>query len=220
MAAGKRLVHTLLPAHLAVLQYLDQTIDQDNLEFVSENRIQNNLRFAEDSSLAPVDPKLGRRRGEKRPIGEALHDLTYRLNEKDDPFVLVHNSGKHYAISENGRRLARRCSIALRSNPYGEKVPTVIETAKGKPPSLTSVESTAPIRGDEDDDDDPVVLPSRKEIEGDGPPITVAGDEPDVLPAIASTDEINNPRVRGQQTKPPVKKPQAKHTKATVPGGE
>lgn len=226
MAAGKRLVHTLTPQHLAVLQYLDETIDEGNLEYVSENRIQNNLRFSDDMSLAPVDPRKMRRMGEKRPIGEALHDLTYRLNPKDDPFVLVHNSGKHYAISESGRALARRCSIALRSDPYGMKVPTVIDTSKGKPPILTSAESTAPIKADDDEDDEPVVLPSIKDIQGDGPAIEVVGgdgaDEPDVIPATpaaSETDEINNPvpRVARKPAAPP-KPAKSTHRKAVVPG--
>lgn len=239
MAAGKRLTHTLTPQHLAVLKYLDETIDADNLEYVSEGRIQNNVKFNDKMELSPVDRQKLRRLGEKRPIGEALHDLTYRLNPKDDAFVLVHNSGKHYAISENGRQLARRCSIALRSNPYGEKVPTVIETAKGKPPVLTSVESAAPIKADEEDDDEPVVLPSIREIQGNGPAIVVVGQEeetepveetdevPETIPAdlpSAVHDEINSPVPRGSK-KPaaPAKTPakvKSTHRKAAVPGGE
>lgn len=227
--ASKKLIHKLDPRHLAILQYLDSTLDDDGQErYLSETRIQNSVRFAPDMTLAPVNPRSGRRIGEALAIGEELHDLTVKLNAKDDPFVIIHASGKHYTITETGRLMARKCSIALRTDPYGVKVPTVIETAKRKPPMLTSVESAQPIMPDDEEDEEPITLPSVEEIQGAGPKIEVVGDggaeEEEVLTG-SGRDEINDseptraaPATSRRPAAKPAKKSPTKHSRATVPG--
>lgn len=243
MASTRRLIHKLEPQHLAVLQWLDWKLPDDDgpMPFIEEPKIQNAIRFTEDMKLAPISPRDGKRHGERLAIGEHLHDLTYQLSAEQEPFVIVHQrSGKHYGISANGRSIARKCAVELRSDAYGAKVPTVIDKAKGKPPLLQSIETTARIITDEDEDDDePVRLPDIREVQGNGPKIVVGGDERqithsepgnereferddvDTITDEPGTDEINNPRPRGQtRTATPAKpaKTKPKHTRATVPG--
>ena len=225
MSSRKRIIHRLEPQHLAVLQFLDGYIeDREPLGYVKEATIQNHCRFTPDMKLAPISTRDGKRHGEKIAIGEHLHDLTVQINAKDDPFILVHKSGKHYAISRIGRSMARKCSIAMMSNPYGVKVPTVIETRTGKPPLLASYESAEPII--DEDDEDPIPLPSRAEVQGDGPPIDLDAedDKPIADEPEGPTDEINGtPASRSQaatRTAPQIKRPPARkpHTKAVAPG--
>ncbi len=247
MATPRRLIHKLEPQHLAVLQYLDARLPDDDgpMPFIEELKIQNAVRFTEDMKLAPIDTRDGKRHGQRIAIGEHLHDMTYQLHPDQEPFVIIHaRSGKHYGISPNGRALARKCTIKIITDMEGKPVPTVVDKAKGKPPVLQSIEAAARIIGDdEEDDDEPVRLPTADDLRDDSghvPVITGSADlhmpdpsnepefERDTEIARPGTDEINDPPARGARARAAAPAPAATtkkkttkkpaHTRAVVPG--
>lgn len=183
--------HTLTPRHLAVLQWFDKhAVSEDRPEgWCSEKRVQLGVRI----------------NNQRLAIGEALHDLTVKLNDKDDPFLLTHPSGKHYQLSDTGRKLARKCSVATRETDRGP-VELVVETKTGRPPIIRSTDTVPQVSLDDDEDlledespkarrDDEPTAPARQPAQRREPEPETEEDDADdfvTLMAPSAQDEIND----------------------------
>lgn len=186
--------HTLTVKHLAVLQWFERcSVTPERPDgWCSEKRVQHDIR---------ID-------GKRVAIGEEFHDLTIKLNERDEPFLIVHPSGKHYRISDIGRRLARKCSVAERQTERGP-VKIVIETKTGRPPVIRSTEYVPTVT--EEDDDDIIEHAPPADAAPAAPDADPPYQEPaeveepdDEQPADTGHDEINDPQPFRAKPMPPV----------------
>lgn len=187
--------HTLTVKHLAVLQWFERcSVTPERPDgWCSEKRVQHDIR---------ID-------GKRIAIGEEFHDLTIKLNERDEPFLIVHPSGKHYRISDIGRRLARKCSVAERQTERGP-VKIVIETKTGRPPIIRSTEYVPTVTEEDDDDIIEAAPPTTSAADAAAPDADPPYQEPaeveetdDEQPAESGHDEINDPQPIRAKTTPP-----------------
>lgn len=174
--------HTLNERHLAVLQWFDaHSVRPESPEgWCSEKRVETHCRV----------------NGQKLAIGEALHDLTIKLNNRDDPFLITHPSGKHYRISEVGRKLARACTTAKRMTERGEV--TVVVDRRTKAPPVIRMQDDVPVLPPDMEDDDelpPTDSPRRADDTDDADTAEVVDLMPiddDPEPEEPKYDEIND----------------------------
>lgn len=226
-------MHILNYKHLGILRWLDLfSVTPDRPEgWCLEARIMRGMRFHNFELAIKTDPQTKARsidrNGPLTACGEELVDLCVKLNDRDDPFVIIHPNGKSYRISRVGRKIARACTVRMKKTPTGE-IAEVFERATGKPPRIESTENIPQADSEEDlEDDSQDIARDPNEAEGVQEPDLEGEDaldderddqEPAAAPRRRPRDEINDePEYQPPARPAPPRRPTAKPAAIRTP---